>query len=134
MFCGKGSRTLLRQVLQCGHRVAARRVAARRPRDCHSTMRAAAGGIGVQPCVCVYDKQLTSTRAHASHPCDQPQDPRHPHQPIKSEETSSHSLPHAKGAHTVDRARCQQEGVAEAAPQEPEAPTGAAPAEAAVLL
>ena len=82
--------------------------------------------------VCVYDKQLTSTRAHASHPRDQPQDPRHPHQPVKSEETSPHSLPHAKGAHTVDRARCQQEGAAEAAPQEPEAPTGAAPAEAAV--
>ena len=78
---------------------------------------------------CVYNKQLTSTRARASHPCDQPQDPRHPHQPVKSEGTSPHCPPHAKGARTVDIARRQQEGAAEAAPQEPEAPTGVAPAE-----
>jgi len=81
--------------------------------------------------VCVYDKQLTSTRARASHSRDQPQDPRHPHQPVKSEETSPHGPSRAKWARTADRARCQQEGVAKAVPQEPEAPTGAASAEAA---
>jgi len=43
--------------------------------------------------LCVYNKQLTSTRARASHPRDQPQDPRHPHQPVKSEGTSPHCLP-----------------------------------------
>ena len=72
-------------------------------------------------------------RTGASHLRDQPQDPRHPHQPVKSEETSPHCLPHAKGAHTVDIACHQQEGAAEAAPQEPEAPTSAM-ADRAVII